>query len=444
MNKRTSQANIQNLSIVIPVFNALKETVDCVEALLKSDAAHCPIILMDDASGWNVQETLRETFAEYSNISIVSHFRNRGYTRNISMGVQQTHTPYVCILNSDTLVPSQWAQTLVNKLHFEPHIAGAGPLSNAGSYQSVPEVIDLEDGRFSENNGLGFDQSERNYVANLVNLIAKNISVDVPILNGFCTIFRRDAIEKIGGFDVDSYPEGYGEENDLCIRLRAKGYRLHVCLDVFVHHQKSKSFGSQRKKILSDKGAKTLARKFGPTLIPSLSKQLETNTSLQTMRAQLKEFLDLESQALSISTTLTAASGPLKLDQRSPKTEIVTLKGPGRFEIDHANIYPNDTTTLTKNVVLETEKNGIAIELPENCQLTLEKGKPIATAMFALGLLSIENMVHVRRWEPITNADNSKDMYQSWPKTWGLPSEVESLEFVHLYLKNDTLLNEVV
>ena len=51
---------------------------------------------------------------------------------------------------------------------------------------------------------------------------------------------------EVGGMDGAAFPSGYGEENDLCLRVRNAGYQLAVADDVYVWHSKSASFGAAR------------------------------------------------------------------------------------------------------------------------------------------------------------------------------------------------------
>jgi len=277
LDKKLNNSNLQNLSIVIPVYNALEETIACIKSLIKSDAGGCKIVLMDDASDLTVKEKLNKIFETNSNIKVFSHFRNKGYTHNISMGINQTSTEYVCILNSDTLLPNIWAKPMIEKLCNNSQIAGIGPLSNAASYQSIPLLVDPITNKFSVNDNLGFDPKDRFLISSLLGNIVKNFFVDVPNLNGFCTIFRRNALDNVGGFDIQNFREGYGEENDLCIRLKARGYRLNVSMSTFVHHQKTKSFDNSRKINLQKKGMEKLHNKFGKNLMINMINYIWVN-----------------------------------------------------------------------------------------------------------------------------------------------------------------------
>jgi hypothetical protein len=55
---------------------------------------------------------------------------------------------------------------------------------------------------------------------------------------------RRAAVEAVGVFDADAFPRGYGEENDLCMRMLKAGWINLVSPWSFVYHVRSASFGS--------------------------------------------------------------------------------------------------------------------------------------------------------------------------------------------------------
>ena len=51
--------------------------------------------------------------------------------------------------------------------------------------------------------------------------------VDIPVGVGFCLYLRRDCLDAVGLFRADVFAQGYGEENDFCLRARHLGWR-HV------------------------------------------------------------------------------------------------------------------------------------------------------------------------------------------------------------------------
>src|SRR5262249_27306405 len=57
---------------------------------------------------------------------------------------------------------------------------------------------------------------------------------EIAWLNGCCLIVRREAFERLGGFDPDYFL--YQGETDLCLRARRAGYRIGYAGNTSVHH----------------------------------------------------------------------------------------------------------------------------------------------------------------------------------------------------------------
>src|SRR3546814_5978430 len=70
--------------------------------------------------------------------------------------------------------------------------------------------------------------------------------VEVPTGNGFCLYVKRGLIDAIGLFDDRAFPEGYGEENDFCMRALAAGWYNVVDPRTWVHPVRPASFGNRR------------------------------------------------------------------------------------------------------------------------------------------------------------------------------------------------------
>ena len=65
---------------------------------------------------------------------------------------------------------------------------------------------------------------------------------DAGLLNGFCMLLSRDAIDAVGLLDEATYPGGYGEENDWAVRARRAGWGLAVVPGVHLFHDKTQSY----------------------------------------------------------------------------------------------------------------------------------------------------------------------------------------------------------
>ena len=76
-------------------------------------------------------------------------------------------------------------------------------------------------------------------------------AIDVPVGVGFCMYIRRDCLDDVGLFRADLFAQGYGEENDFCLRARHLGWRHVAATGVFVAHIGGQSFGAAARHLLS-------------------------------------------------------------------------------------------------------------------------------------------------------------------------------------------------
>ena len=147
----------------------------------------------------------------------------------------------VVLLNSDTLVPPGWLSSLREAAYSAADIGSATPFSNAAtilSYPSVDEPNEMPDLRET------IHIDALSHVANAGQL------VDIPTAIAFCTYVKRDCLNATGLLREDIFAQGYGEENDFCIRARHLGWRHVGVPSMFVAHVGGSSFGSEKQHLI--------------------------------------------------------------------------------------------------------------------------------------------------------------------------------------------------
>lgn len=251
------------IDVVVPVYNALEDVQRCLASLeTHTDGFDVRIIVVNDGSDASTSHWLREHCASKPLFTLIEHPLNQGYTRAVNAGLKSSTAPYVITQNSDTIVAAGWLRGLVRTMESDPELGIVGPLSNAASWQNVPNLKD-DSGSFAVNalpQGLDVDG-----MARLVAEVSERRYPRLPFVNGFCFMIRRAVIDAIGYMDEENFPVGYGEENDYCIRAADAGFQLAIADDVYVFHAKSKSFGHERRKELSARGTESLKRKHTPS-----------------------------------------------------------------------------------------------------------------------------------------------------------------------------------
>lgn len=280
----------RSVDVIVPVFNALNEVKQCLTRLQAnaSEVADLRILIVNDGSDAETTIWLRGFALKSEAFHLFENQRNLGYTRSINVGMTVSDAEYVVTLNSDAFVSRGWLRGLIRCMESDGSIGIVGPLSNAASWQNVPELRDAN-GAFAVNAvppGLNIDDLARLALENVDPIYPR-----VPFVNGFCFMMRRSLIEKIGKLDETNFPTGYGEENDYCIRALDAGYSLAIADDVFVFHEKSKSFGHETRQRLSREGGEALRKKHGADRLATLLGILERAEDLTSVRRRFSEKL---------------------------------------------------------------------------------------------------------------------------------------------------------
>jgi GT2 family glycosyltransferase len=282
------QSASTSIEIVICVHNALSETIECLESLKRNTRIPHTVTLVDDASEPHVRDTLRRYVDPLPWMKLVENSENLGYTRSANIGLRSASAEWIVLLNSDVIVTPGWLEGLLEAASARPNVAMVGPISNAATYQSVPELYDVN-GKWKTNvvpDGLSIDQ-----FAELVSELSMREFPEAPLLNGFCTLLRRAVLDEVGYFDEASFPFGYGEENDLCIRVRKAGYTLAVADHVFVFHSKSASFGAKRREVLAKQGNQNFRAKHPSLDMTELQEGFRNIAALVELRKRLRQSL---------------------------------------------------------------------------------------------------------------------------------------------------------
>ena len=252
---RWSRAVLGSVEVVVCVHNAPDETLACLRSLSTTTEVPHTVHVIDDASDPATAERLAAYVEGKPWMRLTRHAENQGYTRSADEGVRSAETEWVVLLNSDTVLTPRWLEGLLEVAAEDPDVAFVGPVSNAATFQSVPELYG-PDGKFAIN-ALPPGWTP----ARMAALVADASDRDFPetdLLNGFCTLMRRSAVLELGGFNPAAFPAGYGEENDLCTRARKAGRKLKVADHVYVYHSKSASFGGERRNELAKAGSRAL------------------------------------------------------------------------------------------------------------------------------------------------------------------------------------------
>ena len=252
---------MKNCDIIIPIYNAYECVIECVDSVVKNtDLKNNRLILINDKSpDERISKLLKDYRKKYKDFIILENQENKGFVGTVNIGMQQSKTNDVLLLNSDTVVTPHWIDNIKKCAYSGEKIATVTPLSNNATMASVPIP-------FNKNelpDGITIDD--------MAKIVEENSFLDYPDLptgHGFCLYIKREVLDKLGYFDEDTFGKGYGEENDFCFRCLDIGYRNLLCDNAYVYHKESQSF-SESKIALMKSGGEKLEKRY-----PTYTKRL--------------------------------------------------------------------------------------------------------------------------------------------------------------------------
>jgi len=183
--------------ILIVAHNQLEYLKVCVESI-RSETEKYNIFVWDNASNKEMQEWL----VEQKDIKTVRSEENLGFIVPNNELIKLGNSPYVILLNSDTMVLKDWDKALI--AHLQGDVAQVGYMGG---------ILDM-DGK-----GKWF-----------------NFGTEIDYISGWCFCINRKTYDDFGLFDDNHLEFAYGEDADFSLRLQDAGKSILALHLGLVHH----------------------------------------------------------------------------------------------------------------------------------------------------------------------------------------------------------------
>jgi len=218
------------VSIVMPLFNKAEFTEKCLYAIAENtgeDTAY-DVVLVDNASSDWTQYLL---LAFEGDVAVLRNEENVGFARANNQGAAVAQGEYLLFLNNDTVPHPRWLQAMVELADSDSKIG------IVGSKLLYPDTGTIQHAGIELINGVP-DHVLRGAPADDPRVCEVR---DLDMVTGACLMIRRELFVELGGFDT-AYLNGV-EDVDLCLQVRARGYRVVYCPDAVVDHHEGTSEG---------------------------------------------------------------------------------------------------------------------------------------------------------------------------------------------------------
>jgi GT2 family glycosyltransferase len=228
------------VSVLIVSYNVrelLLETLACVHAATRHKVE---AIIVDNASADGSAAAVEAAFPQ---AKLIRLSKNVGFGRANNAGLEACKGSSLLLLNPDVLLEPGCVDRLADFLAAHPEAGAVGP-----RLQRPDGRLDLAARRafpapaaaLYRLSGLSrlFPDSPRFGRYNLGHLPADQLQ-EIDSGTAACLLVRRAAIDEVGFFDPDYFM--YGEDLDLCYRIKEAGWRVYYLPDAVAVHVKGAS-----------------------------------------------------------------------------------------------------------------------------------------------------------------------------------------------------------
>ena len=222
-----------DLSLIIVSWNVRKLLDECLcSAGIASKGLNAETYVIDNASHDGSPQMVAQ---KYPGVHLIANPDNLGFGRANNQALRLCRGKYALLLNPDTLVPPETFRKMIAFMETHSQVGLAGPEQRDGT------------GKINFSNLVHWSPRElvEYWIERLVSLGQRRTRLifsqprRVPILNAGCWIIRQSALAESGLFDGDMFL--YGEEYDMCTRMRRAGWEIWFLREAEIIHYRRQS-----------------------------------------------------------------------------------------------------------------------------------------------------------------------------------------------------------
>lgn len=210
--------NHPSVSTVIVNYNTGAYAAECIDSLLVQQDIEQQIIVVDNASRAGDLDHLER---HRDRIALIRSETNLGFGRANNLAAEQATGDYLLLLNPDTAFADPRAIAELIRFLEPPGGTAYGMVG--------PAILEPRRNKVVKPRRHYPQQDHLRHTRKLDSLPG-----DIAWLLGACLLIRTSLYRHIGGFDPDYFL--YGEDIDICLRVRLAGHALGYAANVEVRH----------------------------------------------------------------------------------------------------------------------------------------------------------------------------------------------------------------
>jgi len=217
------------VSVVVVNWNGAAYLGECLESVRSQSWANRELLVVDNGSTDGSREWLREN-AE-GRFSLNELETNTGFAGGANAGILAARGEFIALLNNDAVADREWLACLLAQ---SSHPA-VGMVASKILFYDKRSIIDKAGHLFYPdglNRGRGAGDPD-------VGQFDRHPEIFFP--DGCAALYRREMLNDVGMFDEQFF--AYGDDADLGLRARWRGWRCAYAPRARVYHRHSSSLG---------------------------------------------------------------------------------------------------------------------------------------------------------------------------------------------------------
>jgi N-acetylglucosaminyl-diphospho-decaprenol L-rhamnosyltransferase len=236
-----ASARDARIAVAVVSWNTRELLSRCLDSLADDAAAgRADVWVVDNGSTDGSRELVAE---RYRWTTLVTPPENLGYGPAVNLVAQRTDTPWLVAANADVWLERDALARLRTCAASDDRVAMVGPrllLLDGSTQISVRPFPSVVSALLLLTQAMRVSARARRALR-MAGAWEPAPGEAVPWLTGAFVLMRRRAFEEVGGFDPAQWL--YGEDMDLCWRLRERGWLIRWEPDAIAHHAHSAAAG---------------------------------------------------------------------------------------------------------------------------------------------------------------------------------------------------------
>ena len=218
-------------AIIMVNWNGKKFLKNCLSSVYKQTYNNLEVYFVDNGS---IDGSSDYVGKNYPKAIVIQLDKNYGFAKGNNKGIKEAFkdkkVKYIVCLNNDTIVDKNWLKELVKTAEKDKKIGAVQSkvlLGDKKTFHSTGSVLNYDFS--SESRGFG-DLDKGQY----------NIDEEIEMAIGCSILFKREVLEIVGFFEEKF--GSYKEDDDICLRIKLKGYKIFYSYKSKVYHFHSSTF----------------------------------------------------------------------------------------------------------------------------------------------------------------------------------------------------------